>query len=175
MRLDRLTLGLVGDAKMLRDGVSELRVDHGPGYRVYFARDGRSAVLPLVRRRQGEPSRRYCASRPLLALVSGKKMKATANHDEFMRERLADASFAAEYLQAAIEDGETAVLLLALRRITEARGGMSKLARETGLSRETLYRMLSVSGNPRLSSLRAIVAASGLRLSVAPSKPSQRR
>lgn len=102
-------------------------------------------------------------------------MKATANHDEFMRERLTDASFAAEYLQAAIEDGETAVLLLALRRITEARGGMSKLARETGLSRETLYRTLSGSGNPRLSSLRAILAASGLRLTVALSEPSQRR
>lgn len=47
LRLDRLTLGLVGDAKMLRDGVSELRVDQGPGYRVYFARDGRSMVLLL--------------------------------------------------------------------------------------------------------------------------------
>ena len=102
-------------------------------------------------------------------------MKATVKHDDYLRERLADAAFAAEYLQAAIEDGETAVLLLALRRIAEARGGMAKLARETGLSREALYRTLSGRGNPRLTSLRAILAASGLRLTVAPAEVSKRR
>lgn len=46
-RIDRLTLGLLGDAKSLRDGVSELRIDHGPGYRVYFAREGRTVILLL--------------------------------------------------------------------------------------------------------------------------------
>ena len=47
VRLDRLALGLAGDAKVLRGGVSELRIDHGPGYRVYFARSGRTVVLLL--------------------------------------------------------------------------------------------------------------------------------
>ncbi len=46
-RIDRLALGLFGDAKVLRDGVSELRIDHGPGYRVYFARSGRLVILLL--------------------------------------------------------------------------------------------------------------------------------
>jgi probable addiction module antidote protein len=101
-------------------------------------------------------------------------MRTTVSHDEFLRERLADAAFAAEYLQAALEDGDTAVLLLALRRIAEARGGMTKLARETGLTREALYRTLSGGGNPRLTSLRAILAASGLRLTVAPANPGKR-
>ena len=97
-------------------------------------------------------------------------MKRTASHDEFMRERLADAEFAAGYLQAAIDDGEPAVLLLALRRIADARGGMAKLAKETGLAREALYRTLSKNGNPRLTSLRAILDASGLRLTVEPAR-----
>ncbi len=57
-----------------------------------------------------------------------------------------------------IDDGEPAVLLLALRRIADARGGMAKLAKETGLAREALYRTLSKNGNPRLTSLRAIVS-----------------
>lgn len=92
-----------------------------------------------------------------------------------MRERLADAEFAAGYLQAAIEDGEPAVLLIALRRIAEARGGMTKLARETGLTREALYRTLSRDGNPRLTSLQAILAATGLRLTVAAAEPPRRR
>lgn len=102
-------------------------------------------------------------------------MKATIRHDNFMRERLADAEFAAGYLQSALEDGELSVLLLALRRIAEARGGMAKLARVTGLSREALYRTLSASGNPRLTSLAVILGATGLRLTIVPAKPLARR
>lgn len=39
VRLERLALGNAGDARYLRDGVSELRIDWGPGYRVYFGRE----------------------------------------------------------------------------------------------------------------------------------------
>lgn len=46
-RLERLEAGNFGDAKFLRDGVSELRVDWGPGYRVYFGRDGRTVIVLL--------------------------------------------------------------------------------------------------------------------------------
>lgn len=94
-------------------------------------------------------------------------MKRTVSHDEFMRDRLADAEFAAGYLREAMEDGVPGVLLLALRRVAEALGGMTKLARQTGLTREALYKTLSKDGNPRLSSLRSILAASGLQLTIA--------
>lgn len=46
-RLDRLTLGLFGDTKALREGVHELRIDVGPGFRVYYALTGRTVVLLL--------------------------------------------------------------------------------------------------------------------------------
>ena len=46
-RIDRLSLGNFGDCKPLRDGVSELRIDWGPGYRVYYAMLGRVCVLLL--------------------------------------------------------------------------------------------------------------------------------
>lgn len=46
-RLERLEIGNFGDCKFLRDGVSELRVDWGPGYRVYFGRDGRTVIVLL--------------------------------------------------------------------------------------------------------------------------------
>jgi len=101
-------------------------------------------------------------------------MKRTVRHDDFMRERLANAKFAAGYLQAALEDSEPGVLLMALRRVAEARGGMAKLARETGLTREALYRTLSASGNPRLTSLQAILSATGLRLTVTPTDAAKR-
>ena len=48
VRLDRLALGLVGDAKSVGSGVSELRIDYGPGYRVYFKRKGDDVVILLV-------------------------------------------------------------------------------------------------------------------------------
>jgi putative addiction module killer protein len=47
VRLNRLANGLMGDAKVLGEGISELRIDWGSGYRVYFARDGATVVLLL--------------------------------------------------------------------------------------------------------------------------------
>jgi putative addiction module killer protein len=47
VRLDRLEAGVFGDVEYLRDGVSELRIDWGPGYRVYFGRDSRTIVVLL--------------------------------------------------------------------------------------------------------------------------------
>lgn len=48
VRLDRLALGLIGDAKSVGSGVSELRVDYGPGYPVYFKQQGREVVVLLA-------------------------------------------------------------------------------------------------------------------------------
>ena len=48
VRLDRARLGNLGDNKPVDEGVWELRIDHGPGYRVYFAKEGTRLVLLLV-------------------------------------------------------------------------------------------------------------------------------
>jgi putative addiction module killer protein len=47
-RIERLALGLVGDAKTVGEGVSELRINCGPGYRVYFTKQGRAWIILLA-------------------------------------------------------------------------------------------------------------------------------
>ncbi len=96
------------------------------------------------------------------------KRQTSISHDRAMILELRhDAKFAAEYLRAAIEDSdEPKVLLIALRQITEAHGGVAKVAKAAGIQRESLYRALSPRGNPRLSTLLAVTRAIGLRLTV---------
>ena len=48
VRIDRLALGNPGDAKPVGEGVSELRIDYGPGYRVYFVRRGEAVIVLLA-------------------------------------------------------------------------------------------------------------------------------
>ncbi len=85
--------------------------------------------------------------------------------DELLR-ALEDPAEAAEYLNAALEEGDTETILLALRNVADAHGGVAKVAEEAGLNREHLYRMLSRQGNPELSSLTALLGALELRLAV---------
>ena len=88
------------------------------------------------------------------------------DYRESLLQDLQDPSEAAAYLTAALEEGESAVFLLALRDVADARG-MSLLAAKAQLNRENLYRMLSESGNPQLDSLTALLDALDLRLAVA--------
>lgn len=96
------------------------------------------------------------------------KHKPSISHDEaVVRQLKEDPEFASEYLKAALEDSsDPKVLLIALRRITEARGGFAKVAKAAGIERESLHRALSPRGNPRLSTLMAVVHAVGLKLTV---------
>jgi probable addiction module antidote protein len=96
------------------------------------------------------------------------KNKASVSHDEVIIKKLRKSRrFAAEYLKAAMEDTEEPkVLLIALRQIAEARGGVAKIAKAAGIERESLYRALSPRGNPRLSTLFAVTKALGLTLTV---------
>jgi probable addiction module antidote protein len=101
------------------------------------------------------------------------KDKTSISHDEVMVKKLrARPRFAAEYLKAAMEDtDEPQVLLIALRHIAEARGGLAKIARAAGIERESLYRALSARGNPRLSTIVGIMKAVGLKLTVETAAP----
>ena len=66
-------------------------------------------------------------------------------------------------MEAALEDGDPALIAAALGDIARA-NGMSQIARETGLGRESLYKALSPDGNPEFSTVLKVVRALGLRL-----------
>lgn len=78
-------------------------------------------------------------------------------------EHLKTAEDMAAYLEAALEEGDAALVAAALGDIARAKG-MAQIARETGLGRESLYKALSPEGNPELATVLKVVRALGLRL-----------
>ena len=89
----------------------------------------------------------------------------TAKYEDGLKTSLTNPDEAAAYLNAALEENDQEIFLLALRDIAEAHS-FSQVAQDAFLNRENLYRMLSSTGNPQLSSLNALLRSMGLRLAV---------
>ena len=88
-------------------------------------------------------------------------------HDDAMAEMFReDEAFAQHYLNSILEDGDQADLLIALRQMAKAFGGVQKVAEKANLNPTQLYRTLSPEGNPELKSLTAVLKAMGMRLAV---------
>jgi probable addiction module antidote protein len=147
----RLEAGNLGDCEPVGDGVMELKVNAGPGYRVYFGRRGRGLEEEAI-----------------VTALKG----VVSHHDREVAELGADRALAVEYLRAAMEGldnpDDRGACLLALRTVAEAYGGLGLVAEEAGISREALYRALSAKGNPTLKTLLAVLKTIGMRLSVEP-------
>ncbi len=87
------------------------------------------------------------------------------DYQEDLLKFLRDPQEALEYLNAALMD--ESIFLLALKNVLEAQGSdMTNFAREANLNRENLYRMLSLKGNPKLTSIKSVLNAMGLELAV---------
>ena len=78
---------------------------------------------------------------------------------------LTTADDVAAYLEAALQDGDPQIVAAALGDIARAKG-MSQIARDAGLGRESLYKSLSSSGNPELATVLKVISALGLQLHV---------
>ena len=96
-----------------------------------------------------------------------KKITKDKSHVDAMAELYQqDPAYAVEMLNSILEDGEQAELLVALRQMAKAFGGVQTIAEKANLNATQLYRTLSEEGNPELASLAAILKAMGLRLAV---------
>ena len=82
-------------------------------------------------------------------------------------DRLKTKEDMAAYLEAALEDGDPALVVAALGDIARSKG-MTHIARETGLGRESLYKSLSSEGNPEFATVLKVIQALGLRLRATP-------
>lgn len=95
--------------------------------------------------------------------------KAQRDHEEASIEMFRnDPGLAADYLNSVLDDGDEADLMLALRTLSKAFGGVQEIARQAEVNAHTLYRTLSAQGNPELRTLSSILKAMGMRLAVQP-------
>ena len=88
----------------------------------------------------------------------------TVTFKKILHEKLEDPQLAAEYLNACYEEGPE-VFLVGLRDVVEAQGGVARAAEKSQLNRESLYRLISANGYPRLSCLVSVLKAVGLKVS----------
>ena len=99
-------------------------------------------------------------------IIRGVAMSRTRSYQDDLLKALTDPVEAREYLNAALEDENPEVFLLALRDVVEANSTMSELAKATNRNRESLYKTLSAQGNPQLNSVRSILNQIGFKLAV---------
>ncbi|ELR96951.1 addiction module antidote protein [Gloeocapsa sp. PCC 73106] len=81
---------------------------------------------------------------------------------------LQDPEYVALYLNDALHEGSSEEFLLALRNTIQITQGMSQIATETALERESLYKTLSESGNLRFSTVYKVVSSLGFQISIEP-------
>ena len=95
--------------------------------------------------------------------------------EKYLLKRLLDPETAAAYLSIAAADEDPAAFMQALRSVTEAYGGVARMAKRAGLNRQQLYRTLSATGNPELRTLMAILKSAGFGFSVVPLDAGERK
>ena len=105
-----------------------------------------------------------------------KELRGAVPFDEGMADMYRkNPEMAAGMLNQCLEDGDAEMLLVTLRQIAKAFGGVSHVAEMAGVSETSLYRTLSRNGNPNLKTLMSISNVIGMRLAFVPKTPSSAR
>jgi probable addiction module antidote protein len=95
----------------------------------------------------------------------------SVSYADDLNEWLKTPEHAAEYLAALLEEGDDLdALLLALRDVAKAQGGMAAVAERANIRRETLYKMLAENGNPSFKAIAGVLHGMGLKLTISPER-----
>lgn len=174
VRIDRLVHGNPGKHRVLTDGVCELKIDYGPGYRVYYTQRGDVMIVLLAGGDKSTQSQdiqtaialaKNLSECRVMAKTTAKSSGKTKTIAYDVAEQLRTPEEMAAYLDAWFEEApdDAAGIARALGDIARARG-MAQVARDAGLSRESLYKALSENGNPSFATVLKVARALGVRL-----------
>ena len=159
-RIRRADLGNFGDCKPVGEGVSEMRIHTGKGYRVYFMQEGDCVYILLA---GGDKSTQQRDIAKAVEMANEKKGK-TMKYSKFDVVDYLDSEEAiAAYLSAVMEENDPELLIAALGDIARARG-MAKLSEDTGLNRESLYKALRPGAKPRFDTVFRIIKAMNIKI-----------
>ncbi len=160
-RSDRLAYGHAGDAEAVGDGISELRIHFGPGYRIYFQRRGKTVIVLLCGGDKSSQGKNIKVAKRLAKEWSEWMAEKLTTYDP-AEDLTSDAAIAA-FMAEAFATEDAGYIAHALGVVARAKG-MTQIAKETGLSREQLYRSFSENGNPTLKTTIAVMKALGVEL-----------
>lgn len=165
VRIERLASGNPGGIKPVGEGVSELRIDYGPGYRVYFVKRGQEMIILLAGGDKGIQTKDIKTAICLAQNLWEDTMTKTVTTRYDVAEHLRTPEDMAAYLEACLEEanGDAAFVAKALGDIARAKG-MSQVARDAGVSRESLYKALSGERIPSFDTILKVTKALGLKL-----------
>lgn len=136
-------------------------MDKGGGLLFSFSAGGTKAHRAQIfdeRRRIGET-------------LGDRTMKSSKSYRDDLLKDLKDPKEALAYLNACLEGGHPDVFLLALKDVAEARGGMTRLSKDSRIRRASLYRILDKKGNPELYTLDSILQGLGFQITLVEKPP----
>jgi probable addiction module antidote protein/putative addiction module killer protein len=164
-RIRRMEQGNPGDTRSVGSGVMEMRIDYGPGYRVYYVQHEASIVILLWRRQADADAR--CQAGPNYGSRNLREIEMILTTRFDAAEYVNTPKRQAAYITAAFETGDPAFVRDAIGIVARARG-MAEVAKLAELNRESLYKALGETGNPEFSTVMRILRALGLALSARP-------
>lgn len=173
-RVLRFSTGNLGDRKSVGGGVWEARVMFGPGYRIYFAKDGLRLVLLLLggdKSTQSADIARAQESGRRIRRVNGVARR-SEDWDIGLAKDLRDPAFAREFLLASIDEGVD--LQLALGKVIRAMG-VKEFAARVCMASPNVLRAINPRHNPTQDTLNRLLKPFRLRLSLAPLAGKPRR